>query len=91
MKVLHNSCNIVTSALPDMYTLGPAALGLWVYISGRALVPVLQLLNVSLITAGTRALPDVYTLALGCAAPLGVVCIYQAKHSCLCYNLYIFI
>ena len=50
MKVLHNSCNTVTCALPDMSTLSPrpAALGLWVYISGRALVPVLQLLNVTL-------------------------------------------
>ena len=38
---------------------------------------------------GTRALPDIYALALG-AAPLGIVRIlYQAKHSCLCYNLYL--
>ena len=27
MKVLHNSCNTVTCALPDMSTLGPVALG----------------------------------------------------------------
>ena len=46
MKVLHNGCNTVTCALPDMSTIGPVALGLRVYISGRALVPVLQLLNV---------------------------------------------
>ena len=38
---------------------------------------------------GTHALPDIYTLTLGCCAPLGIVHIYQAKHSCLCYNLYI--
>ena len=31
-------------------------------------------------------LHGIYALAL--AAPLGVVRIYQAKHSCLCYNLY---
>ena len=37
---------------------------------------------------GTRALPDIYALALGRCVPLGIVHIYQAKHSCLCYNLY---
>ena len=52
MKVLHNSCNTVTRGLPDMYTkLDPRALGevlgLWVYILGRPLMPVLQLLNVT--------------------------------------------
>ena len=47
MKVLHNICNIVTRALPDMSTLSLWACGprVRVYISGRALVPVLQLLN----------------------------------------------
>ena len=40
---------------------------------------------------GTRALPDIYALALGRCAPLGIVHIYQAKHSYLCYNLYIYI
>ena len=39
---------------------------------------------------GTRALPDIYALALGRCAPSGIVHIYQATHSCLCYNLYIF-
>ena len=34
-----------THALPDMYALRPAALGLWAYISGKALVPMLQLLH----------------------------------------------
>ena len=38
---------------------------------------------------GTRALPDIYALALGCCSPLGIVCIYHAKYSCLCYNLYL--
>ena len=38
---------------------------------------------------GTRALPDIYALALGRCVPWGVVRIYQAKHSCLCYNYYI--
>ena len=37
---------------------------------------------------GTRALPDIYALALGCCVPSGIVHIYQAKHSSLCYNLY---
>ena len=37
----------------------------------------------------TCALPDIYALALGRCAPLGIVHIYQATHSCLCYNLYI--
>ena len=44
---------------------------------------------------GTHALPDIYALALrGCTpralCPSGIVCIYQAKHSCLCYNCYIY-
>ena len=39
---------------------------------------------------GTRALPDIYALALGRCAPSGIVRIYQAKHSCLCYNYYIY-
>ena len=57
-----------------------------------------EVLHISYNT-GTRALPDIYALALGRAAPSGVVRIYQrargrvriyqAKHSCLCYNLYI--
>ena len=29
MKVLHNSCNTVTCALPDMSTLSPRACGPW--------------------------------------------------------------
>ena len=40
--MLHNSCNTGTRALPDMSTL---ALGHRPYISGNALLPVLQLLN----------------------------------------------
>jgi len=40
-EVLHISCNTGTHALPDMSTL---ALGCCAYISGNALVPVLQLL-----------------------------------------------
>ena len=39
---------------------------------------------------GTCASPDIYALALGCCMPLGVVSSSQAKHSCLCYNLYIY-
>ena len=44
-QVVHNSCNMGTRSLPDIYTqdLGPAALVLWVYISGKPLVPMLQL------------------------------------------------
>ena len=41
MKVLHNSCNTVTRGQPSM-----SALGLWVYISGRPVMYVLQLLIV---------------------------------------------
>ena len=37
--MLHISCNIGTRDLPDMY-----ALGLWANISGKSLVPMLQLL-----------------------------------------------
>ena len=39
---------------------------------------------------GTRTLPDIYALALGRCVPSGIVRIYQAKHPCLCYNLYIY-
>ena len=41
--MLHSSCNIGPRALPDMYAL---ALGHRACISGNALVPMLQLLNV---------------------------------------------
>ena len=47
--MLHNSCNTGTRGLPDTSTLGPAALGLQVYISGRPLMPVLQLLHMVLV------------------------------------------
>ena len=48
-QVVHNSCNMGTRGLPDIYTpsaLGPAALVLWVYISGKPLVPMLQLYSI---------------------------------------------
>ena len=48
-QVVHNSCNMGTRGLPDIYTpsaLGPVALMLWVYISGKPLVPMLQLYNI---------------------------------------------
>ena len=41
-KVLHSICNMGTRGLPDMYTLGPRD----VHISGRPLVPMLQIINV---------------------------------------------
>jgi len=41
MEVLHISCNMCTHDLPDMYALSP-----WAYISGKSLVPMLQLLHV---------------------------------------------
>ena len=45
-QVIHNSCNMGTRGLPDMYTLSPQACGpraLGIYISGKPLVPMLQL------------------------------------------------
>ena len=36
-----------TYGLPDMFILRPVALLLWVYISGRTPVPMLQILNVN--------------------------------------------
>ena len=36
-----------TRGLPPPSALGPAALVLWVYISGKPLVPILQLYNVT--------------------------------------------
>ena len=41
-------------------------------------------------TTGTRALPNIYALALGPVA-LVLVCIYQEKHSCAWYNYYMHI
>ena len=48
MEVLHVSCNMYTHDLPDMYALnfGPAALGLWAYISGKSLMSMLQQLHI---------------------------------------------
>ena len=40
--MLHITCNMCTRDLPDMY-----ALGLRAYISGKSLVPMLQLLHVA--------------------------------------------
>ena len=40
MEVLHISCNMGTLDLPDMYALSPRA-----YISGKSLVPMLQLIH----------------------------------------------
>ena len=53
-------------------------------------VRVLEVAYISYNT-GTRALPDIYALILGRYAPSGIVHIYQAMHSCLCYNLYMYI
>ena len=47
---------------------------------------VLEVVYISYNT-GTRVLPDIYALALRRCAPLGIVHIYQATYSCLCYNL----
>ena len=63
--MLHISCNIGTSDLPDMYALSPRALGihirqitryalrLWAYISGKSLVPMLQLLHKPFVDSST--------------------------------------
>ena len=48
--MLHISCNMGTRDLADMY-----ALGLWAYISGKSLVPMLQLI---LVKAPLRVLYD---------------------------------
>ena len=42
LEVLHITCNMCTRDLPDMYALGPRA-----YISGKSLVPMLQLLLIA--------------------------------------------
>ena len=44
MYLICNSCNAGTSSLPDMYARGPQAQGLRAYISGKARVPVIQLI-----------------------------------------------
>ena len=43
-----------------------------------------------LVIIRTCALPDTYICTHPrCYAPLDIMRIYQAKHSCLCYNLYL--
>ena len=42
--MLHITCNVCTRDLPDMYALSPRA-----YISGKSLVPMLQLLHIVII------------------------------------------
>ena len=60
--MLHISCNIGTRNLPDMYALSPAALGLWAYISGKSLVPMLQLLHIPLCVGRSKASAGQYIL-----------------------------
>ena len=43
--MLHITCNMCTRDLPDMYALSPRACGPRAYISGKSLVPMLQLLR----------------------------------------------
>ena len=43
--MLHITCNMYARDLPDMYALSPRACGPRVYISGKSLVPMLQLLH----------------------------------------------
>ena len=47
--MVHNSCNMGTCGLPDIYTLNPqsVALVLWVYTSGKPLLPMLLLYNIN--------------------------------------------
>ena len=45
-KVVHNTCNMRTSVLPDMCTFVSLARGTRVHISGRTLVAMLQLLHI---------------------------------------------
>ena len=47
--MIHITFNMGSWDLPDMYipsALGPAALGLYAYISGKSLLPMLQLIHV---------------------------------------------
>ena len=44
--MIHNTCNMAIRDLPDMYALGPAALRLRAYISGKSPMAMLQLLHV---------------------------------------------
>ena len=60
MKVLHSSCN--------------AALRLWVCISGRSLVPVLQLLNVYFCCTGSNIL-----LELRCTCLSAIQCLCPGR------------
>jgi len=46
--------------------------------------------NMLVITQQVGVLQDIYTLALEYYAPSGIMYIYQADPSLLCYNIYLF-
>ena len=61
-------------------------------ISGLCRFLECQRCNILVIThAGTRALPDIYALALMYCVLFGVMHIDQTKYSCLYINIYIYI
>ena len=68
--MLHISCNMGTRDLPDMYALGPLAQGLSVYISGKSLMPMLQLLNGPVFTRKLRSIGDTQLKSPQCSFKL---------------------
>ena len=45
-EVLHICCNMCIQDLPDMFTRSPKAEGIHIYISGKSLVSMLQIIHV---------------------------------------------
>ena len=76
--MLHGSCNIGTTEFPDMYV---CPQGLFAYISGKSLVPMLQL-HITYMCAYVRMYVSKY------------VCVYVCTHVCvnvciLCVYVYV--
>ena len=55
--ILLVTCALVIYLICMLSALGPAALGLWAYISGKSLVPMLQLLLMQLILGHHSEIP----------------------------------
>ena len=62
--MVHISCITCPRDLPDMYThaLGPNGPRAWVYISGKSLGYMIQLLHITTIMSHNRMKPDLHSI-----------------------------
>ena len=92
INALGNIKEMLANIIKTLKTTPTITVSVCYYISqlilglGGFIVPKVQHISYN---TGTHALPDIYTLAHGHCASLGIMCICQAKHSCLCYNFYL--